>query len=119
MIKHYCDKCRSILVPYNKKYCKSCSIKVSQYRHSKLNQNYMQFMNTGKWKRLRREIKSERPMCERCVALHKQGKKETVNPTESIHHIKKVRDYPELKLNKKNLKALCNQCHKYYTDKGL
>lgn len=61
-----------------------------------------------KWKTLRSEYISEHPICEECK--EKQATQ--------VHHIKKFsdgkskREIEKLAYNKKNLMALCEECHK-------
>ena len=54
-----------------------------------------------------RSLKLERhPICERCAG---QGRATYVNL--QIHHIKKVKDHPELAFDLDNLMTLCPGCH--------
>ena len=55
--------------------------------------------NTKEWKQMRSEIMSTNPMCE-C------GNKATI-----CHHIKDTKNYPELILDKTNIKPVCQKCH--------
>jgi 5-methylcytosine-specific restriction endonuclease McrA len=53
------------------------------------------------WQRLRLMTLRKTPMCEDCqrtAAVH-------------VHHIKTVRQRPDLRLDPTNLKALCHSCH--------
>ncbi|MGI8351686.1 HNH endonuclease [Niallia circulans] len=38
-------------------------------------------------------------------------KREQIVPADMVHHIKELRDYPELALTLDNLVSLCNVCH--------
>lgn len=64
------------------------------------------FYHTLQWKRKRRKIlKRDRYTCRRC---RQQGKYKRAN---TVHHIKKLRDVPELALTDDNLVSLCAECH--------
>lgn len=41
-----------------------------------------------------------------------------VKPSIEVHHVKKVRDYPELKLEPSNCRGLCKGCHSARTLAG-
>ena len=57
------------------------------------------------WNRLRKEKLAENPLCEVCEA------KGLITPATEVHHIKPVRDYPELRLDMNNLMSTCTPCH--------
>lgn len=64
------------------------------------------FYHTTAWKRKRREIlKRDRNSCQRCRQTGKYTQAVTV------HHIKHLRDAPELALTDENLISLCMECH--------
>ena len=62
------------------------------------------------WTREWRKIKKIRRVldnneCQSCRALG------LCSPAEMVHHIKPVREYPELALSLENLESECNACH--------
>lgn len=64
------------------------------------------FYKSGVWLSKRSEIlKRDNNECQRCKIKGKYSKAETV------HHIKHLKDYPELAVEDKNLISLCNSCH--------
>jgi len=50
-----------------------------------------------------------------CVDCHAAG---LVKPAEEVHHIAKVRDRPDLRLDDTNLMGLCAPCHSVRTARG-
>ena len=73
--------------------------------------DYRKLIHTPRWLRLRRDILTEHPLCERCEA---DG---YVTPATEVHHRKPVEygiNYNEkyrLMYDPKNLCALCRDCH--------
>lgn len=66
-----------------------------------------EFYKTYTWKKFRNEqMRKKKYRCEECW---KKGyyRKATV-----LHHIKHLREYPELALTESNMEALCEECHK-------
>lgn len=62
--------------------------------------------HTGEWKRKRDEIlRRDHFACQMCKAKGKYTRADTV------HHIKHLRDVPELALTDDNLMSLCASCH--------
>lgn len=64
------------------------------------------FYQSTEWKKKREEIrKRDKYRCQRCErrGIFKKG--------DVVHHIKELRDYPELKLEDSNLEMLCHKCH--------
>ncbi len=66
------------------------------------------------WEKLRKIVLRENPLCHDCLEKERQE----ITPSTEVHHIKKVREYPELRLVKSNLMGLCPSCHKSRTGKG-
>lgn len=64
------------------------------------------------WERLRKAVLREHPLCHDCLLIGR------VEPASEVHHTKKVRDYPELRLVKEYLMCLCKRCHNTRTSKG-
>lgn len=72
---------------------------VSPYKHKA-------FYKTPEWERKRREIlKRDRNACQECKRKGKYRKADTV------HHIKHLKECPELALTDSNLESLCRDCH--------
>lgn len=64
------------------------------------------FYHTTEWKRKRKEVlKRDHNACVRCRQLGKYTKAVTV------HHVKHLKDVPELALTADNLVSLCKDCH--------
>ena len=80
-----------------------------------------QFYNSSKWKRKRIEIlrrdffecqdcrKRLRDAFENGIVLSAYDSK--IRRAECVHHVKELRDYPELALDDDNLISLCAECH--------
>ena len=81
--------------------------------------DYQQLIHTGKWLRLRKDVLSRFPLCQRCDA---EGR--TTAATE-VHHIRPVEeaitygDKRQRMYDPSNLMALCHDCHvKVHTELG-
>ena len=81
--------------------------------------DYIKLIHTPRWLRLRRDILTEHPLCERCRA---DG---YITPATEVHHRRPVEygiNYNEkyrLMYDPKNLCALCHDCHvKVHTEMG-
>lgn len=81
--------------------------------------DYIKLIHTSRWLRLRRDVLTEHPLCERCEA---EG---YVTPATEVHHRRPVEEginYAEkyrLMYNPDNLCALCHSCHvKVHTEMG-
>ena len=58
------------------------------------------------WRKKRLEILDrDNNECQRCK---EEGK---FSPADTVHHIKELKDYPELGLTDSNLICLCHNCH--------
>lgn len=79
------------------------------------------FYNTTEWKHKRLQI-LDRDLheCQNCrrrlteaaekgIALHGEDKK--IRAACEVHHVKELKEYPELALVDENLISLCTQCH--------
>lgn len=85
------------------------------------------FYNSGKWRNMNGYIK-ERDNCE-CQECKRQGKvsldiyEKNKNDRKKIklvvHHIKELKDYPELALDEDNLETLCVECHNKIHDRDF
>lgn len=68
--------------------------------------NVKKFYKSGIWEDKREEIlKRDNYECQRCKDKSGFAK------AEIVHHIKHLRDYPELALVDDNLKSVCSTCH--------
>lgn len=58
-------------------------------------------------------LQRDNHLCQECFRNKK------INNADLVHHIKELRDYPDLALDIDNLESLCNSCHnKEHPDKG-
>ena len=67
---------------------------------------------TKRWQNERRLFLAKNPMCHDCMAV------EVWSKATDVHHIKKLRDFPELQYKYDNLMALCHGCHSKRTARG-
>ncbi|MED4579026.1 HNH endonuclease signature motif containing protein [Bacillus atrophaeus] len=72
------------------------------------------FYKSKEWTECRALVlKRDHGVCQDCLAQRKITKAKTV------HHIKELRDHPELSLTLDNLVSLCNACHnRRHPEKG-
>jgi 5-methylcytosine-specific restriction protein A len=59
------------------------------------------FYNSAAWRRARSTKLAAEPVCERCGGAW----------SKHVHHVKKLKTNPELRLTQSNLMALCHGCH--------
>ena len=72
-----------------------------------------QFYNDKSWRRLSHKlIKDYHKECQMCKAEHK------LTRATLAHHIKHLRDYPELAYEPSNLMPLCHDCHERIHERG-
>ena len=75
------------------------------------------FYNSSDWKRKRVEIlKRDNWECQDCVSRVKsnenlRGYERVINRANEVHHVKELREYPNLALEDDNLISLCTVCH--------
>ena len=79
------------------------------------------FYNSGAWKRKRMEIlERDHYECQDCrkrlEIAAKEGKtlagwERKIWSAESVHHLKELKEHPELGLDDDNLVSLCARCH--------
>ena len=62
----------------------------------------------GDWQRFRLWFLSRHPLCADC----------SVERATDVHHIRKLADYPHLRLVESNCMGLCSRCHKVRTGRG-
>ena len=61
--------------------------------------------SSARWTRLSKQIRTERPLCQRC---EENG---ILFPSQEVHHIRKAETHPHLAFDANNLRALCRPCH--------
>ena len=67
------------------------------------------FYHTGQWKAKRLEIlKRDHGECQRCRYRKRPA---MYTPATVVHHIKHLKEFPELALTDSNLESLCADCH--------
>ena len=64
------------------------------------------------WQQTRRRYLQEHPLCHDCIA---RGE---VKLAEHVHHVKKVKEFPELRLDPSNFLGLCATDHNARTARG-
>lgn len=73
--------------------------------------DYQQLINSTKWLRLRRDVLTRHPLCQRCEA---EGK---LTAATEVHHVRPVEeaitysDKRQRMYDPHNLRALCRDCH--------
>ncbi|SKA99822.1 HNH endonuclease [Caloramator quimbayensis] len=70
------------------------------------NNNIKAFYNSALWEHTRQEVLSEQHY--ECQICKDKG---VYTPAVTVHHIKFLRQHPELALTKSNLMAVCEECH--------
>lgn len=55
---------------------------------------------------------AEHPLCVDCLVSPR------MEPATEVHHIRKLRDHPTLRLDPANCMALCRSCHSIRTARG-
>ena len=68
------------------------------------------------WQQFRVRYLREHPLCEDCLVQPFPG--EPPQPATEVHHEKKLKDFPELKYDKKYLHGLCHRHHSIRTARG-
>ena len=64
------------------------------------------FYHTARWQAKRKDIlRRDRKQCRMC------RDKGRYTPATTVHHLKHLREYPELALTDDNLISLCSECH--------
>lgn len=64
------------------------------------------------WQRFRKQVLRERPLCADCEA---EGK---ASVAEELHHLRKIKDVPQLRLDPDNVLPLCGFHHDQRTSRG-
>jgi len=60
------------------------------------------------WKRFREWFVRRHPLCADCC----------IKKTTDVHHVKKLAEFPELRLAESNCMGLCHECHAVRTQRG-
>ena len=121
MSKKYCDKCRKIhevgqcnkettLVEKDIEDKKKRDNKRKTYKtYDEMTEEELmiqKFYNSREWRKKRDEIlERSNGLCVICWLLGR------VRSATSVHHIKKLREHFELRLDDNNLIAVCRECH--------
>ncbi|WP_445505809.1 HNH endonuclease [Niallia sp. 03091] len=111
-----CNKigCRE-RIPFTESYCDKHKQHVNKtYNRNRYRSNfdYVKFYNSKEWKAVRKlAIGRDKGLCQECK---RNG---YIKPFYAVDHIKRVDDYPELKLDLNNLQCLCFKCHNIKTRK--
>lgn len=72
------------------------------------------FYNEKYWRRLSHKIiKEERNECRQCREAHR------LTRATLVHHIKPLREHPELAYERSNLMPLCHDCHERIHKRGI
>lgn len=80
-------------------------------------QQCRKFYNSSAWKRKRIEIlRRDSFMCVVCRKRLESGDdlpitQRRIRKAYTVHHIKELRDFPELRLDNDNLISVCHECH--------
>lgn len=79
------------------------------------------FYNSKEWKHKRKQIlQRDNYECQDCrrrlreaseKGIRLYGKQSRIRRAEEVHHIKELKDFPNLSLDNDNLISLCVQCH--------
>src|SRR5450759_475378 len=86
--------------------CEAHRIERERFRGSASSRGYGR-----RWQRFRTVFLSDHFLCEDCPPNHPR-------PATEVHHVKKLRDFPELKYAEENCMALCHDCHSKRTMRG-
>jgi 5-methylcytosine-specific restriction protein A len=75
--------------------------------------NFKQFYNSTAWKKIRKAVLWQEPLCRMC-----DDKNETTAATEVDHIVPLTEDWSK-RLDRANLQALCSRCHQAKTAKEI
>ena len=92
--------------------CDRCGPKRRQDTRGPREQHRRNVTYGRKWKEFRLRFLAEHPLCEDCQEADK------ITAASEVHHLAKVTDRPDLRLEWTNLLALCKRCHSVRTAKG-
>lgn len=88
-------------------------------------QECREFYNDMKWRNMRSYIKEKNNYeCQECkrqgkvsLDIYEKNKNDRKKIKLVVHHIKELKDYPELALDEDNLETLCVECHNKIHDR--
>lgn len=92
-------------------YCEAHKDKAEERRKLQVRQWSRDRGNTSargydaEWRKVRAEVLREHPLCADCLA------RGIVRAATVVHHIRAISECPELRLESRNLLALCRDCH--------
>lgn len=70
------------------------------------------FYHTTAWKKARAErLRMDHGMCAECMRLYEAGLLRGPRRATVVHHVKPLKEYPELALRLDNLESLCERHH--------
>lgn len=98
----------TVLVPYDVKYCTEHKKQSEKQRYSyrmEREGKYQRFYKTTAWRKLSHNYLLANPLCEWCL---KNG---IMRKADIVDHIEPIRDNWDRRLDKDNLRSLCNSCH--------
>lgn len=79
-----------------------------------LEDKLVKFYQWCEWRKLRQKaLERDNFECQQCKAKGKY------KAAQNVHHLKEVKDYPELAMALDNLECVCIQCHNKIHDKRL
>jgi len=96
--------------------CEECQVKYDKrnkdrhkaYNRARRDKTSESFYNSKIWRLTRNDVvERDHHLCQLCL------NEKRIKPMYLVHHIKELRDYPELGLDKGNLISVCNKCHGY------
>lgn len=70
------------------------------------------------WRVLSERYRANHPVCQVCEWFYVRFGKLPIRAAEQVHHIVKVRDAPQLRLDQDNLLAVCQECHEWAESRG-
>ncbi|ACQ52848.1 HNH endonuclease [Clostridium botulinum] len=86
----------------------------ARFKRYEADKETSKFYKTYKWVKKRQEVLiRDNFECQECK---KQGR---FRPADCVHHIKELKQYPELALDINNLTSLCNRCHNLIHEKHI
>jgi 5-methylcytosine-specific restriction enzyme A len=104
---HQCQRCRKLV----RGKCPTCSNKpYTRQRDTRLPSSQRGY--DGAWRKVRDQKLAQDLLCQDC---EERGITESAN---EAHHVLKVADHPDRRLDIDNLRSLCGRCHKRRTRRG-
>ncbi len=82
--------------------------------HTRVDREEHDFYNSKAWRALRDIMLCDRPYCEPCLERGEHS------PSTHVHHIKPLKEAPDLALDQDNLMCVCMSCHsRVHASKGV